>query len=261
MNAISLRSTGYNILHLGAPALAGVLIDKIGFEYVYYINSGLSTAALVLTLFLPFTGTWERKGGNLFSQMREGLKYVRTETGILFILILTMLSTFLGTSYFKLLPIFVDDILKVGATGMGVLLSVSAAGALVSSLATASLPSRKRGAMMLASATLLGLALVSFAFSPSWHLSLVFILLIGLARSARTTLANTLLQSYTAANYRGRVTSLYSMEEGVMSLGSFIIAMIAEATGVSWAVGNFASALVLISLLAMVFLPRVRKLE
>jgi MFS family permease len=261
MNAISLRSTAYNIFHLGAPALAGLLIDKIGFEYVYFLNTGLSIAAMVFTHYLPFAGKWERKNGNVFSQMKEGLTYVRVETGILLVLAFTLLTTLLGTSYFKLLPVFVDDILKVGATGMGVLVSASAVGALASSLVMASLPSKRRGAMFLGSAVLLGIALIGFAISRNWYLSLGLIVLIGLGRSARTTLANTLLQSYTAPNYRGRVMSLYSLDEGVLSLGSFFAALVAAASSVSWAVGSFAAALVLLTLLAVVLVPKIRKME
>jgi len=261
MNAISLRSTAYNIFHLGAPAIAGLLIDKIGFEYVYYINTVLSIASMVFTHYLPIGGKWERKNGNLFSEMKEGLKYVRAETGILLVLAFTLLTSLLGTSYFKLLPVFVDDILKVGATGMGVLVSMSAVGALASSLTMASLPSKRRGAMFLASALLLSVTLVGFAISRSWYLSLGLILLVGLSRSARTTLANTLLQSYTAPNYRGRVMSLYSLDEGVLSLGSFFAALVATATSVSWAVGGFAALLFVLTILAVVFLPKIRKME
>lgn len=261
MNAISLRSTAYNIFHLGAPALAGLLIDKIGFEYVYYLNTCLSIAAMVFTHYLPFGGKWERKNGNVFSQMKEGLKYVRTETSILLILVFTLLTTLLGTSYFKLLPVFVDDILKVGATGMGVLVSASAVGALLSSLTMASLPSKKRGAMFLASAVLLSISLIGFAISRNWFLSLGLILLVGMGRSARTTLSNTMLQSYSAPNLRGRVMSLYSLDEGVLSLGSFFAALIAAATGVSWVVGGFAAILLVLTLLAAVCLPKIRKME
>ncbi|RJQ39766.1 MAG: MFS transporter [Dehalococcoidia bacterium] len=260
MNAVSLRSLGYNVIHLGAPAIAGVVIDVFSFEVVYYTASGFSLLALVLTLFLPLTGTGEANHGNVLSQMKDGLKYVRGEGRILFILAFTMAAAVLATPYSRLMPVFVDDILKVGATGMGVLLSASAVGALISSLAVASLPSKRRGALMLISAAALGLSLVGFAISRSWYVSIAFVALVGMARTARATMSNTLLQSYTAAGYRGRVMSLYAMEDGITSLGSFIAAMVAVVAGVTWTVAGFACALVLLSLLA-VFLPGIRKLE
>jgi MFS family permease len=261
MNAISLRSMGYNIIHMGAPALAGVLIDFAGFESVYYIMGGLSITSLILTLFLPITGTLEIKSGNIFSQMKDGLKYVRGESNLLFILAFTMVTGLLAIPYMRLMPVFIDDILKVGATEMGVLFSASAIGALVSSLVMASLPSRRRGLILLIATTVLGLALSCFALSNIWYFSLAVIVIIGLGQSARRTLCNTLLQSYTAPNFRGRVMSLYAMEEGTTSLGAFFAAMLAAVVGVPFTVIGFALTMVLLSVLVMAFLPRIRKME
>lgn len=261
MNAISLSNLGRNIIRLGVPALAGLLIDVIGFASVYYITSGISLISLVLTLLLPLTGTWEEKGGSVISQLKDGLKYVRGEVNLLFILAFTLVMSLLSWPYMRLMPIFADDILKVGATGMGILLSVSAIGAVAGSLVMASLPSKKRGTMLLINATVLGLALTGFAFSHNWYLSLAFIVFVGLGHSVRMTLSNTLVQSYSDPRYRGRVMSLYTMEEGLTGLGIFGAAMLAEVTGVPGTVGGFALVLVFLSLLALVIFPRLRKLD
>lgn len=261
MNAISLRTMGYNILHLGAPALAGVLIDAFDFASLYYLMTFITVIALILTFFLPFIRGFEEKRRTAASQLVDGLKYVRSNPNILFILSFALISIMLTRPYIRLMPVFVDDILKVGATGMGILLSTSAIGALVISLIMASLPSKRRGIMLLVASTVMGLALAFFAFSSNWYLSLVFIIFVGMGQSARTTLTNTLLQAYAAPNYRGRVMSLYSMEEGTASLGVFMVAMLAEIWGVPWTVGGFALCAVLLALIALVFLPRIRKLD
>jgi MFS family permease len=163
--------------------------------------------------------------------------------------------------YILLMPIFADDILKVGATGMGVLLSVSGIGAIAGSLTLASLPNKKRGTMLLVSSLILGLALVGFSLSSSWYLSLALIVFVGLGQTGRMTLGNTLLQYYTEDEYRGRVMSVYLMEFGLMSFGVFAAGLIAEAMGVQWAVGGFAIVLVFLSILALAFVPRLRKLD
>jgi len=261
MNAISLRNMVRNIVRLGAPALTGILIDVFDFEVIYYLTAGFGFASLILTMFLPLTGTWERTSGTIISQLKDGLKYVRGETNLLFLLAFTMVLALLSMPYLRLMPIFVDDILKVGAMGMGILLSASSIGALVGSLVLASLPSKRRGIILLIGAVILGLALACFAFSHNWYFSLVFIIFVGLGHTTRMTLSNTLIQSYTAPNYRGRVMSIYTMEEGLSNLGIFGAAVLAEVIGVPWTVGGFAIALVILSLLALLFFPRVRKLD
>jgi MFS family permease len=115
--------------------------------------------------------------------------------------------------------------------------------------------------MLLIDVTVLGLALVGFAFSRNWYFSLTVIVLVGLALPARTAMCNSLVQSYTDRNYQGRVMSIYSLQDGVSSLGGFIAAMVAVVIGTPWTVGGFAMAMVLLSVLAMVFLPRIRKLD
>jgi MFS family permease len=163
--------------------------------------------------------------------------------------------------YMFMLPIFVDDILKVGAKGMGILMSVSGIGAIAGSLTLASLPNKKRGLMLLVSSLLLGAALVGFSFSSWWYLSLGLIVFVGLGQSGRMTLASTLLQYYTDDEYRGRVMSFYMMEWGLTSFATFSAGLITEAIGVQWAVGGFAIVLTLLSILALAFVPRLRSLD
>jgi len=261
MNAISLRSTGYNILHLGVPALAGVIIDKFGFASVYYLMSVFSFIGLIFTLFLPNLAVQVGKGQSAFSQLKDGFKYARKETHILFILVFTMVIAVLMTPYSRLMPVYVDDILKVGATGYGLLLSFSAIGGIIGALVMASIPSKKRGIMLLIDVTVLGLALMMFAFSRNWHFSLAVIVLVGLAQPARHSISNSLVQSYTEHDYQGRMMSLYSLQDGILSLGGFIAAMVAGLIGTPWTVFSFALAMVLLSISTIIFLPRIRKLD
>jgi MFS family permease len=163
--------------------------------------------------------------------------------------------------YQQLLPIFVDDILKVGATGMGLLLSVSGAGAIVGSLVLASLPNRKRGLILLASSLISGTALVFFSFSTVWTLSLVFIVFIGLGQTIRGTLSSALLQSYVEGPYMGRVMAILMMEWGIVSLVTFVAGLMAEVMPVQWVVSSLALLLISLTLLALIFVPRVRKID
>lgn len=262
MNAISLRSMGYNILHLGAPALAGVIIDRFGFAFSYYIMTGLSLLGLIFTFFLPtihVAKPKERRGG--FSQLKDGFKYARSEFHIIFMLIFTMVTAILLIAHSRLMPVFADDILKVGATGYGLLLSASAIGAIVGTFVMASLPSKKRGLMVLVDVTALGIALAVFAFSKYWYLSLVAMAFVGLTQPGRMALCNSLVQSYTSREYLGRVMALYTVQEGIASLGGFIAAMVATVIGTPWTVGSFAVCMSLFALGTLIFLPRIRKLD
>ena len=115
--------------------------------------------------------------------------------------------------------------------------------------------------MLLASGVILGLALVGFSFSNSLYLSIVLMVIVGLGQTGRMTLGNTLLQYYVDDQYRGRVMSIYLMQFGLSSFGAFAAGLLTEAMGVQWAVGGFATVLVLLAILVLAFVPRLRKLD
>lgn len=261
MNAVSLTMVETSALRLLAPAASGFLIEAWGFASVYYITVVFYLLAMVPIALMPFTGTVTLSGRSALDDIREGLQYIRREKVILLTLVFIVFVVILSMPYQMLLPIFTDDILKVGATGMGILMSVAGAGAILSSLALASLPNRKRGLMLLISCLILGIALTGFSFSSSWYLSLSLVVFIGLGQTARMALSNTLLQYYSTDEYRGRVMSIYMMEFGLSSFGTFGAGLLAESIGVQWAVGGFAMVLVLLMILALVFVPRLRRLD
>ena len=163
--------------------------------------------------------------------------------------------------YMFLLPIFTEDILHVGARGLGVLVSVSGLGAVVGSLVIASLGNRNRGRLLLFRALMLGVGLVGFSISTWYPVSLLFIIPVGLGNAGRMALSNTLIQTYVEDEYRGRVMSIYMMEFGLTSFATFGVSILTEFTGVQWAVGGLAGMLVLVALYYIAFVPTMRRLD
>jgi MFS family permease len=261
MNAVALNTLGMNVLRFLAPGLAGILIDAFDFKSIFFTMCGLNLYAAVFIMFVPHTSRLTSRGNSILADIKEGFNYVKKEKTILYILGFTLIAVVLSMPYQQLLPIFVDDILKVGATGMGLLLSVSGAGAMVGSLVLASLPNRKRGLILLASSLISGVALVIFSFSTVWMLSLVFIVFVGLGQTIRGTLSSALLQSYVEGPYMGRVMSILMMEWGVVSLVTFIAGLMAEIMPVQWVVSSLAFLLITLTLLALIFVPRFRKVD
>ncbi|MFC1998137.1 MFS transporter [Chloroflexota bacterium] len=261
MNGIALTSLAMNLLRLFAPAIAGFVIAAYDFHVAYYSMAALSSIAAILTAFMPYTGKIVKSSTKIFANIKEGFRYIRRKRIVLFILIFVLISMILSMPVQILMPVFADDILKVGASGMGILMSVSGVGGIVGSIALTLLPDKKRGLLMLASCLVLSMALIGFSFSASWPISLSLISIFGLGQAMRMTLGNTLVQQHTDSEYRGRVMSVYSMEISIMSLGTFAAAMLSEIIGVQWAVASFAMALILIASLAMIFVPQFRKLN
>lgn len=261
MNAVSLNAMGGNVFQILAPAATGFLIDSFGFKAVFYIMSAFYVLGAIFILFMPRTSKFLASSKNTLRNMAEGFKYILRNRDLFFVIIFTYISMVLAMPHQQLLPVFVDKRLHVGATGMGILVSVSGIGALVGSLTLASLPNRKRGLIMLAGTLGLSLALIVFAFSKSWPLSIGIMILVGLGLTVRLTLSNTLAQHFTSDEYRGRVMGTYDMQMPLTGLSIYLMGALTESIGVQWAVGGSAMLLAMICLSALFFIPRLRKLE
>lgn len=261
LNAVSLNSMEMNGLRMLAPALAGFLVESFGFGTLYYVMTGCYLTGAVIFSFMPRTGRAATPGPNALTHIKEGLNYIRHNTTILLILFFTVFAVVLTMPFYLLMPIFTEDILMVGAAGLGILMSVSGAGAIIGSLVLASLPNKKRGLMFLIGNLVMSLAVVGFSFSGLWHPSLALIAIVGLGDTARMTLGNTLLQYYTEEEYRGRVMSIFVMQFGLMGFGAFGAGLMTEVVGVQWAVGGLAAVLIPVTLLVIAFVPRLRRLD
>jgi MFS family permease len=261
-NAIALNLIGQNTLRLIGPVMAGAVIDSYGYVPVYYAMAAIYALSLLFMVFVPYTGRGNTKAGStIFGDISDVLKYIGRERSILYVLVVVLCMVFFSMPYQSLLPVF-QDVLHIGATELGVLQLMSGLGSIIGAVILASRPGNKqRGLLMLISGLVLGVSLVFFSFSTLWILSIIFMIGIGIGQSGRMTLPVALLQTYTKPEYRARVMSFYGVEFGLSSFGSFFAAILVVAIGVQWSVGGMALILVAISIGALLFLTRLRKLD
>jgi MFS family permease len=261
MNAIALNTMGMNALSLVASFAAGYVIESFGFKTVYFSMVLLYVLSAFFLASIPSKSKITASVSNIMSDIQQGFGYIRKDSLIILILAFTLIIVVLSMPYQQLMPKFTDDILKVGAKGLGTLMGVSGAGALIGSIILAVLSNRKRGYMLLGSGIVAGIALLIFSFSSCWALSLVVIFFVGLCQTFRMTIGSTLLQAYTQNVYMGRVMSILNMQWGFMSIFTFFAGILAEVVNVQWVLGGMAILLTVISLLFSAVFPDIRKVE
>jgi MFS family permease len=264
MNAIALGSTMFNAARIIGPAIAGVLLAIIGTAGCFTVN-GVSFLAVIVGLLamrLPPTVT-TATSEPLRRNLMQGLAYVRSNGTVLSLLALIGTTSVFGMPYAVLMPIFAQDVLKVGAQGLGFLTAAAGIGALVGALTLAFLGSFGRKGLLLTAGNLLIPALLAvFAFSRSFPLSLLCLVGVGWAMIAQNTTANTLVQITVPDHLRGRVMSVYTMLfMGMMPLGNLQAGTMASLLGAPFAVGLGAIACALAALLILWRLPQLRRLE
>lgn len=233
-NAIALNSSMVNGSRLIGPSLAGLVIAGFGEGWCFLID-GASYMAVIASLLLMEVRVPQvrRAAESVGTELREGWRYVAGFPPVRNILLLLALVSFVGMPYTVLMPIFATRVLGGGAHTLGFLMGASGLGALASA---AWLASRKsvRGLLRVIPtvAAIFGAGIIAFGFSRWLPLSLALLLFTGFGMMQQMAASNTILQTVTDEDKRGRVMSYYAMAfQGTMPFGSLIAGWAADRIG------------------------------
>src|SRR4030095_2265809 len=142
----------------------------------------------------------------------EGFTFVAGTPPVRSLLLLLGLVSLMGMPYSTLMPVFADRVLGAGAGGLGILMGMSGAGALIGALALAAKRSlRGLGRWVAWSSAAFGVSLILFSLSRTFWLSRLVLVPVGCSMRVQMAASNTLIQSMVPDRLRGRVMSIYSM--------------------------------------------------
>jgi MFS family permease len=260
-NAIALNSSMVNGARLVGPALAGLLLARVGAAVCFLLNGVSYLAVLAALLAMRLPPRPPRVRTPLRHGLREGLRYAIGFRPIRDLLLLLGLMSLAASTYAVLLPVFAKDVLHGHAETLGWLGTASGVGALAAAMWLASRRSvLGLGRWVAWSPAGMGLALAVFALSRWLPLSLPALAVAGFAMMAQMASTNTLLQTIVEEDKRGRVMSLYTLAFlGMTPLGSLLGGWLASRYGPQWAVGLAAACCVTGSLVFVTRLPSLRR--
>jgi predicted MFS family arabinose efflux permease len=265
-NAIGLNAMVFNVARSTGPALAGLLIAMYGTAGSYAVQAVFYFLATIWTVMLRSA---ERSsagihadsahrasfGQSIIEGWKFSLKNEAVRTGLL---IVTFASLFI-IPFTTLLPVFARDLLGVGASGQGLLLTAMGVGALCSSVLIASLGDRlPRGIFMLGGVTLYGFIVVAFSASPWFELSMVLMAIVGVCHVTSHALVQTVIQTYSPSEFRGRTIAIFHMSQVVLMIGSMLIGALSSLVGARWAAALMSTVGTLTMIAIYVALPRAR---
>jgi MFS family permease len=234
LNAIGLQSSFFNLSKILGPSAGGAIIALVGISGCFFLNA-LSFMALIWNLFLMELPRWQapaQKPG-VWKEIKEGYGYLRGNRRILSIVSLSYVVALVGAPYSRFIPMFATNILHVGPTGFGLLMSAPGAGAIVSALSLASTRKFRPGIFWICCCvTGFGLFLGLFTFSHSFVFSMLLLALVGSCQVAGRAASNTAIQVETPPHLLGRVLSLFFMDIGLWSLGGLAIGSAASIIGI-----------------------------
>ena len=240
MNAIALNSSMFNGARVIGPAIAGILLIKIG-EGGCFLANGISYIAVIIGLLMMKVESRARSNSDSpLADIIEGFRWVSNTGPIRALLLLLGVVSLVGMPYTVLMPIFADHVLHSGAKGLGILMGFTGIGALLGALTLAVRTGVKGlGKLISICCAGFGVSLIAFAFSKIFWLSANLLIPVGFFIMLQMACSNTLIQAMVPDALRGRVMALYSMMfMGMAPFGALLGGAMADRLGAPIAVAT-----------------------
>ena len=233
-NAIALNSAVINGSRLFGPAIGGVLIGLVG-EGLCFLLNGISYLGVIIALLamqLPAHKTKSEKQ-HIWHDLQKGFHYVSRHIPIRTLLMLMSVISFFGLPLMTFLPAYVKDILNGDSQLLGILLSCIGIGSFSAAIYLAARKSVIGLAkVIMFAALILGITLLLLSFIDIPWLAAVVCIPAGFSIIITVASINTLLQTLSDEDKRGRVMGYLAMTfTGIAPVGSMMLGFIEKYTG------------------------------
>ena len=233
-NAVAWSGSVFMSAVIVGPMIGGPLYGFFGNPVAVYAGAAAATlAALILIACLRMPAVSRPPATASLESVFGGLRYIRLTPLVLGAISLDLFAVLLGGAA-AMLPVYARDILKLGATGLGLLRGAPGVGALATAVALAHWPLRRRaGYSMLACVAVFGASTIVFGLSRSVPLSLAALAMAGASDMVSVNVRQTMVQLATPDDMRGRVSAVNVLFVGASNeLGQFESGIAAHCFGV-----------------------------
>ncbi len=234
-NAVALNSAAMNVMRIGGPSIAGLILAAFDFGDLYLIQAFMYLWVMLWTFQIGVrTSESGRPRKSFIADFKEGIAAIRGDKPILYILCLSLMLFIWGFPYQSVfVPLIATRVLDVGRTGTGVLVSLIGVGALCGSLtvATAGGSLGKRGVVMLVQVFIFCGALLIFSQAKSMYIVVPALIVSGAMQTSFMSLNNAFVLARTPPEIQGRIMSLFTLDRGLVPLGATIGGVLAATLG------------------------------
>jgi MFS family permease len=232
-NAVTWRSSTWQLAAVLGPALGGLIYGFGNAAAAYVVDVTLMICGLLaIARIVHSPVVREPSRESMVASLAGGLRFVWHQPVVLGAMALDLFSVLFGGAT-ALLPVFADQILRVGPEGLGMLRAAPAVGAVVTSVWLAHRPPlRRAGRTLLVNVALFGVSMIVFGLSRSFPLSLAALVASGMVDTVSVVVRSTLLQVLTPDHLLGRVSSVNAIFIGSSNeIGAFESGVAAKLLG------------------------------
>lgn len=204
-------STAWQLGAVFGPLLGGAMIALTNFEISLTAVLVVEIISLIALLSIPKQTVLLKEKEPILKSLKEGLQFVFKTQIVFAALVLDMFAVFFGGAV-ALLPVFADEILKVGEIGFGWLRAAPGIGSITTMILLSFIPLKtKPGIKLLICIACFGITTIIFGLSDVFLLSFFMLLIGGMFDAVSVVIRGTILQLYTPDHMRGRVAAVNTM--------------------------------------------------
>ncbi|MBL0309624.1 MAG: MFS transporter [Bacteroidetes bacterium] len=270
-NGATWNSNIWQTAAVTGPAFGGLLYGMLESKFNSDVGE-IAVFSLALTILLLSLFAFNRlrvrenppkeKVEAILESLKAGIRFVFHKEEMLAAISLDLFAVLFGGAI-ALLPVFASDILHVGPEGLGLLRAAPFFGSVIMGLFLAHYPPvQNAGRNLFISVACFGLAIIGFAFSRDFYLSISLLFLTGLFDSVSVVIRGTILQVMTPDNMRGRVGAVNQMFiSSSNEIGAFESGLAAKLMGTVPSVIFGGSMTLLVVVVVFLLSPKMRKLK
>ena len=263
VNAIALNGTMFNASVVVGPAVAGLTYAAFGPGWCFTINA-ISFIAVIVALLLMRMVPFKRVVTTIsnINQLKEGLRFTLANKVLVTLIINIGMVNLLSNGMMTLLPAWAVEVLHGDVTTNGLLVSARGIGALIGGLSIAALSTyRIKGRLWLYGSFISPILMIIFALMRWLPASLIMLSLVGLGFMLVGNVSNSLVQTQTSDELRGRVMGIYTLVMfGVMPIGSLISGVVADRIGETTTIIISAVILLVVTTIIRLTNPEIQKM-
>jgi predicted MFS family arabinose efflux permease len=237
VSAVSLNSACFNAARILGPAVAGVLIARVGLAPAFLLNGlGLLLVVALLARIARRGGGGRPRTTTMMQEIAEGLRYARRTPGIVLALALLLAVSLTVFNFGVYVPLFARNVLGRGAEVFGLLMATLGVGSVAGALAVGVRARSPSSGTLFAASAVAAAGLLGLAAARDLPLAALALFVVGLASIVMVTGASSALQLQAPDELRGRVMSLHTLVfGGAFPIGAFLTGTVAEHWGVTTA--------------------------
>ncbi len=235
VSAVGMNSASFNSARIVGPAVAGVLIARVGLFAGFLLNALAFAVSIAALTRVSARGPSPRASTTILEETVEGLTYAGRTPAVRFVLSLQVVVSFCVFNFSVYVPLLARDVLGLGSEGFGLRMASLGVGAVAAGLSLGAFGTRRPATIFIAvSAAAACAGLVGLAVTRSVWPAVILLAAVGCAGTLAMAGCNTSLQLIAPDARRGRMMSLYTLlSSGVFPIGALVVGTLSQSWGVS----------------------------